>query len=1139
VAFAKINKSGCVERHGNVQVRVDFYLEPTDPRYFDTYVQVIDTSSKEYQMGYPEDSKVSEEDWLNSLPKVWLTNPFHSHFIYFSPDVTEAEILKEAEYHLPNFYTAFQNQWDKYKGGMRHGWATEKRIRPARKDKTLKDYEAVRLSCVAKITELNETPTSVNDLEGREYPATEIDIGSAAIDRGAYSGLSNRTYLLLENPANDTGVIDTVEIWANSELSNTVVGTLYLDSGYTYIGRDYESIGTVFSGSKQTFTGLDIDVETGDYIGSYATSGTYERDSSGYAGYRYVSRNVWSGGSTNFRSLTANSTLSIYGTGETTVIPPTITTQAATNITHSSARLPYNLTDDGGDDTTVKVYWGTSDGGTTTGNWQNSYSLGVKNEGSGYYDLSSLSNKTKYYYRYYAENSAGGTWASSTLNFTTLAALPSVTTDSASSITSTSFSMSGNVTGIGGENVSERGFCYIQGTSGTPTTANSKVYDSGSYGTGSYSKSITGLSNKTSYRVRAYAINSAGTAYGSTITVSTLAALPTVTTGSASSIATTSFTMSGNITSIGGENVTQRGFCYLAGTAGTPTTSNSKVYDSGSFGTGTYSKSITGLSDNTSYRVRAYAVNSAGTGYGSTITVKTDRQPQTYNYTASVPMLSVPTSAKETKVSRTSISTITCIPYAAMGVFKIYYYTAVATIGTVATSIKKSITNITSSADIRLNSFALRQAFVSRTSSAIVGLKPEALKARIKSFVGQSIVGCRAIALRASTFNRVALTGVGAKASAIKVRIINRTASAVVGLKAKAELAIYDLLDTIAVFNKTFYDAVVYDGRKPFAIYYFIALVEVGLKATASRAVKVLRTATAFVGLKATALRATVKSFIASSIVGLKPSAVKIVIANVASSAIVGIKASAFRSTVNNFTSAVAVELKATAIKARIKDFVAVSAVGLKSFAEKTRSFSVTATVAVEMIATAFTDTMKVYAYTALAYVGIKPTAIREAFVSRVAQVTVELKPFATRFKDYTVIALSTVEAVPTSVRQFIKNATATVGINLKAFASRHARLNRVASIAVVLKPFAVRFREITFVAVSTVEAVPSAIVGMIYTCVAFVAVGLKSFAIATLTSLKRKIFTALRIRRPLDLELTFKRPFYLELESKGKDRLE
>ncbi|MDX9803578.1 MAG: hypothetical protein RBS96_06080, partial [Dehalococcoidales bacterium] len=209
MAYAKINKSGCCEKYGNVQIRVDFFLEENDPRYEDTRVQVIDETSKEYQKGYPEDSKITEQEWLKSLPKRRQTNPFHSHFMYFNSDVTEAEILKEAEYHLPNFYTAFQNQWDKHKGGMRHGWATEKRIRPTRKDKTLKasDYKAVRQSCEAKVSSLSEAITKTDILEGREYPATEIDIGSAAINRASFLTIT-RTHLLLENPANDTGVID-------------------------------------------------------------------------------------------------------------------------------------------------------------------------------------------------------------------------------------------------------------------------------------------------------------------------------------------------------------------------------------------------------------------------------------------------------------------------------------------------------------------------------------------------------------------------------------------------------------------------------------------------------------------------------------------------------------------------------------------------------------------------------------------------------------------------------------------------------------------------------------------------------------------------------------------------------------------
>lgn len=39
--------------------------------------------------------------------------------------------------------------------------------------------------------------------------------------------------------------------------------------------------------------------------------------------------------------------------------------------------------------------------------------------------------------------------------------------------------------------------------------------------------------------------------------------------------------------------------------------------------TGVFTKSITGLTAGTNYRVRAYAVNSAGTSYGTTVDVTT------------------------------------------------------------------------------------------------------------------------------------------------------------------------------------------------------------------------------------------------------------------------------------------------------------------------------------------------------------------------------------------------------------------------------------------------------------------------------------------------------------------------------------
>ena len=88
---------------------------------------------------------------------------------------------------------------------------------------------------------------------------------------------------------------------------------------------------------------------------------------------------------------------------------------------------------------------------------------------------------------------------------------------------------------------------------------------------------------------------------------------PTVTTTAASGITATTATLGGNITDNGGATVTDRGIVY--NTTGTPTTANTKV-QIGS-GDGSFSNEITGLTANTEYYVRAYAINSEGTSYGS------------------------------------------------------------------------------------------------------------------------------------------------------------------------------------------------------------------------------------------------------------------------------------------------------------------------------------------------------------------------------------------------------------------------------------------------------------------------------------------------------------------------------------------
>src|SRR5690606_16268046 len=91
------------------------------------------------------------------------------------------------------------------------------------------------------------------------------------------------------------------------------------------------------------------------------------------------------------------------------------------------------------------------------------------------------------------------------------------------------------------------------------------------------------------------------------------ATAPTVTTTAASGITTTTATLGGNVTNNGGAAVTERGIVY--NTTGTPTISDTKV-QIGS-GDSSFAQEITGLSAGTTYYVRAYAINSEGTSYGS------------------------------------------------------------------------------------------------------------------------------------------------------------------------------------------------------------------------------------------------------------------------------------------------------------------------------------------------------------------------------------------------------------------------------------------------------------------------------------------------------------------------------------------
>ncbi len=96
--------------------------------------------------------------------------------------------------------------------------------------------------------------------------------------------------------------------------------------------------------------------------------------------------------------------------------------------------------------------------------------------------------------------------------------VPSVSTNPVSTISNSSATCGGNISSDGRATVIARGVCWS--ISANPTIADSKTTDA--TGTGIFISLLTGLIPSTTYYVRAYATNSAGTAYGNEISFTTV-----------------------------------------------------------------------------------------------------------------------------------------------------------------------------------------------------------------------------------------------------------------------------------------------------------------------------------------------------------------------------------------------------------------------------------------------------------------------------------------------------------------------------------------------------------------------------------------------------------------------------------------
>jgi len=370
---------------------------------------------------------------------------------------------------------------------------------------------------------------------------------------------------------------------------------------------------TAVGGGNVTFDGGAAVTERGVCWGTTPNptiDGSHTASGSGTGTFTANITGLAAGTIYHVRAYAINSQGTSYGndvTFTTTATLPTVTTAQVSNITQTTALGGGNVTFDGGAAVTERgICWGINANPTTN----DQYATSGTGTGGFTANITGLTANTTYHVRAYAKNSEGTNYGSD-VTFTTSESIsaPTVTTSAVTNITQTTAVGGGNVTADGGATVTERGICWS--TSQNPTT--SGTHSNSGTGIGDYTVQMSGLTANTTYYVRAYAVNEAGTSYGEEKYFETLNVItPTVFTNEVEDITQTTAICGGNITDDGGATITLRGVCW--NTFENPTIENSHTTDGS--GTGSFTSSITGLSPNTTYFVRAYATNNAGTSYG-------------------------------------------------------------------------------------------------------------------------------------------------------------------------------------------------------------------------------------------------------------------------------------------------------------------------------------------------------------------------------------------------------------------------------------------------------------------------------------------------------------------------------------------
>ena len=398
-------------------------------------------------------------------------------------------------------------------------------------------------------------------------------------------------------PAQTLGSVTTSDMTYVGVNSAVGGGNVTSDGGGSILAR-----GLCWSTSNPPYI-TDSHTNEGTAVGQFTSSISGLNPGTTYYVRAYVTNSV---------GTAYGSVVSFTTNSSDTPVLPTVTTVDVTNIAPYTATFHGNVVYNGG---TALLARGFVYGLGHNPTLENNFTVDGIIEGTFSSTVTGLSANMTYYVRAYATNSVGTVYGEE-ISFVSSTTPPAVTTAEVTSISYTSAACGGDVPFSGGEGVTSKGLCY--GVNEHPTISDNLIH--GGAGVGSFTGNLTGLTANTVYYVRAFATNSVGTNYGEERVFSTLSyQTPTVEAVAPTDITYTTFTCGGNVTDEGSFPVTSRGVCWS--TSPNPTTNDN--YEPRSSGTGAFSYTIFGLSPNTTYYVRAYAINQVGQAYSEQMIVTT------------------------------------------------------------------------------------------------------------------------------------------------------------------------------------------------------------------------------------------------------------------------------------------------------------------------------------------------------------------------------------------------------------------------------------------------------------------------------------------------------------------------------------